>query len=321
MHGTVFDIQRFSLHDGPGIRTTVFLKGCSLRCFWCHNPESIRRPPEIEFYPERCIGCGACVALCEHGANTITDDGVVTYDPQQCTVCGECIDDCFANARVLVGRAWSVDEVMAEILQDRSFYGDEGGVTLSGGEPMLQADFTAALLARCRAEDIHTAIETAGHYPWSTLEPVLPLVDLVMMDLKHLDSERHRDGTGVPNTHILSTARHLATETDKPLLFRTPVIPTYNDAPEVIDRIAGFVRDLIAARAASCAVRGETPAPVRYQLLRFHQLAGDKYRGLGRANRARDLEPLSKAQMDALSQRAHAMIHAGDPSAIIPNAQ
>lgn len=316
MHGTVFDIQRFSLHDGPGIRTTVFLKGCSLRCFWCHNPESIRRPPEIEFYPERCIGCGACVALCRHGANRITDEGGIAYDPQQCTVCGECIDECFANARVLVGHEMSVDEVLAEILQDRSFYGDEGGVTISGGEPLLQPDFTAALLDRCKAEGIHTAIETAGHYPWSTLEAVLPAVDLVMMDLKHLDSARHREGTGVPNERILDTARRLAAETNKPLLFRTPVIPTYNDAPEDIDRIAGFVRYLIADRQARAAARGEAAQPIEYELLRFHQLAGDKYRGLGRTNRARALEPLSKTQMDALSRRAQVALCSGDPARI-----
>lgn len=296
MVGSVFDIQRFSLHDGPGIRTTVFLKGCNLRCFWCHNPESLRVQPEIEFYPERCIGCGACVSICQHDATSMTDDGIA-FRAAQCVACGECVSECFADARVLAGQRMHIDDVFDVILADRQFYADGGGVTLSGGEPLVQPDFSAALLQRCQAEGLHTAIETAGNYPWRVLERVLPHVDLVMMDLKHMDSQQHHAGTGVTNERILATARRLA-EHNIPLWFRTPVIPGYNAAPEDITAIARFVRELVMLRAAAVAVDAQ---PIRYELLRFHQLAGDKYRSLGREYRARDLKPLTKTQMDDLS--------------------
>src|SRR6266498_3270511 len=150
MDGVVFSIQRFSIHDGPGIRTTVFLKGCTLRCFWCHNPEGIRPKPDLQFYPDRCIGCNECVRACTHGATTLVNDTRI-YDRAKCVVCGACVETCYAGARVLTGKRMTVDEVVSEVLQDRAFYETSGGgVTLSGGEPIMQPDFSYALLERDR---------------------------------------------------------------------------------------------------------------------------------------------------------------------------
>ncbi|MBN1286339.1 MAG: glycyl-radical enzyme activating protein [Anaerolineae bacterium] len=296
MDGIVFDIQRFSIHDGPGIRTTVFFKGCSLRCFWCHNPESIRFKPEMQFFPDLCIGCGACLAACPNGARTLRD-GVGGYDRTRCRACGACAEVCFSGATVRIGREMAADQVVAEVLADRAFYQTSGGgVTLSGGEPVLQRDFAYAILARCKAEDIHTAIETAGNYPWDDLAALLPVTDMVMMDIKHLDPDRHRAATGVSNERILENARRLA-RTGKPVHFRVPVVPTVNDDPEAIGAIAAFVRALADLRA----VNGAREVPLSLELLAFHRLAADKYRSLALDYRAGRLEPPSKAQMAALA--------------------
>ena len=298
--GIVFNIQRFSVHDGPGIRTTVFLKGCTLHCFWCHNPEGLRLKPEIQFYPERCIGCGACLEACEHGAQVLNDDGVHIYVRENCVMCGKCVDNCFSGALELTGTTMTVDEVMAEVLADRAFYANSGGgVTLSGGEPLLQADFSRAILRRSKAEGLHTAIETCGNYAWSHLESLLPWVDLVMMDLKHMDPDVHREVTGVSNERILKIAKGLMS-TSKPVRFRTPVIPTVNDTPEAIGEIAAFVRRLSDLRIAHNAETGtDVPLPV-LGLLRFHRLAADKYRSLGLDYKASNLEAPSPAYMDEL---------------------
>jgi pyruvate formate lyase activating enzyme len=276
--GIIFDIQRFSVHDGPGIRTTVFLKGCSLRCFWCHNPEGIRPKPEIQFEPAKCIGCGECVLICPQGAQHL-DDGERRYNRDDCIVCGQCVETCYTRGLALVGKTMAVDEVLNEVLADRVFYRDSGGgVTLSGGEPVLQTDFVGALQARCQAEGIHTAIETAGYYPWDRLERLLPHIDLVMMDLKHMDSAQHRAATGAPNEQILDNARRLA-QTDTALIFRIPVIPTVNDTVEAVSAMARFVLELSAMRGA----------PLPLQLLPFHRLAEHKYTSLGRDYAARAL--------------------------------
>jgi pyruvate formate lyase activating enzyme len=278
--GIIFDIQRFSVHDGPGTRTTVFFKGCSLRCFWCHNPEGLRPQPEIQFEPERCIGCGECVLICPQGAQHLVD-GQRIYERDRCEVCGQCVDQCFANGLTLVGRRVTVEDIMAEVLPDRPFYHNSGGgVTLSGGEPVLQTAFVHDLLVRCQAEGLHTALETAGHYPWTRLEHLLPHVDLVMMDLKHMDPDRHRAATGASNAQILANARALAAS-GTPVIFRVPVIPTVNDSPAAIRTIAGFVRELADRRGA----------PLRLELLPFHRLAENKYTSLGLTYKARALPP------------------------------
>jgi pyruvate formate lyase activating enzyme len=303
MNGIIFNIQRFSVHDGPGIRTTVFLKGCSLHCFWCHNPEGIRPKPEIQFYPERCIGCRACAQVCRHGAH-IFEGGEHLYLREACVLCEACLDECFSGALELTGELVSVDEVMEDVLADRAFYERSGGgITLSGGEPLLQRAFTEALLRRGKAEGLHTAIETCGNYRWVELEGLLPWVDLVMMDLKHMDPEAHRAATGVSNERILAIAGALMS-TSKPVWFRTPVIPTVNDTPEAIGNIAAFVRHLSELRSARNACTGDDVPLPTLDLLRFHRLASDKYRSLGLEYKASDLEAPSETTMHDLRNLA-----------------
>jgi pyruvate formate lyase activating enzyme len=289
MRGTITEIQRFSVHDGPGIRTTVFFKGCNLRCFWCHNPETHAATPELQLYPERCIACGACLTACERGCHEQAN-GIRVFHRERCAACGRCADECFAEALVLVGREVSVDDVMAEVLADRPFYENSGGgITLSGGEPLLQAEFAEALLRACHAEGIHTAVETAAQLPWATIEPLLPLVDLVMLDIKALDEDVHRHATGAGNRRILENARRLG-ERGKPLIVRTPVIPGVNDSPEAIGAIAAFAATL--------------PSLLYYELLPFHPMAAGKYDSMERAYAARELPRPSAEQMEALSEAA-----------------
>lgn len=284
--GIVTNIQRFSIHDGPGIRTTVFVKGCNLRCFWCHNPEAIRPQPEIQFFPERCIGCQVCAETCVRAGHHFDEAGVHHYARSRCIGCGACAEICYAQALVLVGKRVSVDAVMAEIRADAAFYASSGGgVTVSGGEPLLQVEFTHDLLAACRAEGIHTAIETAANVAWERIAGLLPVVDLVMMDIKHMDSTVHRDATGVPNERILANARRLG-EQPQPLIVRTPIVPGVNDTPADVAAIADFVAGL--------------PNLLYYELLPYHPMAKSKYRSLDLDYRGEDLPTPSAAQMAEL---------------------
>jgi len=304
MTGIVFDIQRFSVHDGPGIRTTVFLKGCSLRCFWCHNPEGLHPRPEIRFFPDRCISCGECVIVCPQGAQAI-ENGTRVYRRERCQTCGRCVQTCYAGGLILVGQEMTVEQVVTEILRDRAFYETSGGgVTLSGGEPVLQRDFAQAILERCKAEGLHTAIETCGNCRWEDLSTLLAVTDLIMMDLKHMDPEKHRAVTAVSNKRILANARRLA-QTNKPIIFRVPVVPTVNDTPEEIDVIAAFVRRLADLRSEQ-GHHSDGCDDTSLELLPFHRLAGDKYRSLGLDYRARDLTQPSKEKMAQLAETARA---------------
>ncbi len=241
--GTVFDIQKFSIHDGPGIRTTVFLKGCPLRCVWCHNPESQHRAPQLSFNPERCIGCGFCFAHCEHSAH-VTVDGLHRIDRTRCVVCGACTEGCYPRALEIIGRRMSVDDVIADVLRDKPFYETSGGgMTVSGGEPFMQLDFTAALLERARAEGLHTCIETCGFAPSAHIERLRPLVDLWLYDLKETDNARHREVTGVPNDGILANLRHLH-DRGAAIVLRLPLVPGVNDSDDHFAAVAALVRDL-----------------------------------------------------------------------------
>lgn len=222
----VADIQRFSLHDGPGIRTTVFLKGCDLRCLWCQNPETVKRTPEMAIFAERCEGARWC-AVCPVDAITFTGSPRIDYD--RCTACGLCAQACPHGALRLVGRRMGVEELEHELLKDRSYFEDSGGgVTFSGGEPMLQAPFLALLLPRLSLEGIHIAMQTCGAFAWRRMEGLIGSLDLVHFDLKHMDRDTHRRVTGASNEHILSNFAKLA-DSDVVLVARMPVIPGLND--------------------------------------------------------------------------------------------
>ncbi|HHQ47418.1 MAG TPA: glycyl-radical enzyme activating protein, partial [Acidobacteria bacterium] len=254
----VFDVQRFCVHDGPGIRTVVFLKGCPLHCPWCQNPESIATGPEMAFYAERCMECMDCAAVCPRDAILA---GAERIDREACDACGLCAEACPGEALRLVGELRSVDDVLEELLRDEPYYrASGGGVTLSGGEPLLQARGAAELLARCRERGLHTVVETAGAVPWPALEEVLPLVDLFYYDLKTSAEELHRRLTGVSLEWVMDNARRLVGAGAR-VVFRTPVIPGHNDDPECVAGIASLLRELGAG-----AIR----------LLPYHRAGEDK---------------------------------------------
>lgn len=241
--GHVFDIKRYAIHDGPGIRTTVFFKGCPLRCRWCHNPESWKAWPELSLRIHRCIRCGRCTGVCRQEAISLLEGAPVT-DARKCTLCGECIAECPVSAREIIGRQTAAAEVMTEIRKDVVFYDESGGgATFSGGEPLMQPGFLLALLNQCRSEDIHTAVDTTCHAEAGLVRRVAEVANLFLCDVKHMDSDKHERHTGVRNELILDNVRMLA-EAGKPMFIRIPIIPGFNDDAENIERTARFVGSL-----------------------------------------------------------------------------
>ncbi len=247
MQGLIFNIQRFCIHDGPGIRTTVFFKGCNLRCAWCHNPESQSPYKETMFYEDKCVHCGGCENIPEDDTNFV----------------------CLNGARELCGKECSVDEVLAEVVKDKSFYeNSDGGVTFSGGECMLQIDFLLELLKICKEEKIHTAVDTAGHIPWADFEKIIPYTDLFLYDIKSMDTCIHKKYVGVGNELILDNLARLL-KSNASVCVRVPVIPAVNDTEEEMQKIRLFFE--------------ENGHPESFELMPYHAMGEGKYEALGKS--------------------------------------
>ncbi len=284
--GFTFNIQRFSTEDGPGIRTTAFLKGCPLRCAWCHNPEGLSPLPDLVWYDVRCVGARECMTTCPEGALTLTPEGL-RINRARCTLCGACAEACPAAALEVIGRSWDPAELVQELLKDQVFFETSGGgVTFSGGEPMMQADFLGQVLPRCQTSGLRVCLDTCGAVSWPRYEELMSWVDLVLFDLKLMDAERHKAATGVTNRAILDNARRLA-GLGVPMWIRTPVIPGYTADRDNILAIAGFIREAL-------------PAVERWDLLAYTNLGRPKYHRLDRRYALEGVPLLTRGEIEAL---------------------
>lgn len=282
----IFDIQHSSYHDGPGMRTVVFLKGCSLECFWCQNPESQNSRPQLMVYPDLCIGCRKCEHVCMESCHSFID-GSHIYQRNKCTGCGNCAENCYAGALVLSGSQIEEEDVLMEILKDLEFYQiSGGGVTLSGGEPLLQADACAALLKYLRQEGIHTLIETAGLVSWEAFEKILPFTDHFFYDVKLINPEKHKEFCGAPNEQILNNLVRLSEKTEK-ITVRMPIIPGVNDKEADMKELADFIQRKTRVR--------------EIRLIPFHRLGKGKYDALEMKYKAASLESPSVSRIKELS--------------------
>lgn len=279
-YGLLMDVKRFAVHDGPGIRTTLFLKGCSLKCIWCHNPEGIPAKPQLAYYEHKCISCGECVKLCPVRAHSIGPDGH-GFDRSKCVGCGACEAVCLGEALKHYGRKVSVEEAVKLAMEDADFYGTEGGVTISGGEPLLQIEFAKAFLSEMKKKGIHTAVDTCGNVPQEAYETVLPYTDMFLYDLKHITPEGHQKLTGKTNEMILSNIRFLSDQGAR-IEVRIPLVPGCNDDLDTLNGMAGFLASLHVEKV---------------KILPYHSLARSKYRALGMTDTMPDAESPSDERL------------------------
>ncbi|MBU0639295.1 MAG: glycyl-radical enzyme activating protein [Planctomycetes bacterium] len=292
MTGIIFDIKRYALHDGPGIRTTVFFQGCPLRCAWCQNPESWEAQPRLAVRADRCMRCGACLTVCPN-ADAAMSANPTAVDWARCLRCGACVEVCPSGARSRPGRPWSVSEVMAAVDKDRIFYDESGGgVTFSGGEPLMQSEFLLACLRAGRERDYHTAVDTCGYASPETIMTVAQWTDLFLYDLKLIDDRRHQKHLGVNNAVILDNLRRLA-DRGQALCIRVPLIPGINDDEENVAALAAFVESLT------------NQPPVH--LLPYHRIGGDKYARLGLPYTLAGVEPPTPERVAQVAARFSAL--------------
>jgi len=290
MDGFISKIQRYSTKDGPGIRSTVFAVGCNLCCKWCSNPELIGAGPKILYHAERCARCGACVAR-SGGAIRLGSEGC-TIDREKCTNLEECAAACFYNAYEHIGKTITAEDLAAALVRDKAFYDRSGGgVTFSGGEPALQAEFFRDVVALLKKSAIHTALDTAGHIPWESLAPLVEAVDLVLYDIKAFDNALHERYMGVGSRLILENARRIA-EMKKPMIVRMILAPGVNDGKEEIENRLAFIRDLGAQQL---------------DILKYHRLGAGKYKALGRQEPMGDTPEYSNEAADQVLQKARSM--------------
>ena len=259
--GRIFDIKHFAVHDGPGIRTTVFLKGCPLKCVWCHNPESISPKTQLSFLANKCVGCGKCASVCDQGVHVFDQSHKIIRE--NCIYCGKCEKACPVGALTIYGREVTVDDVMAEVLEDEDFYGEIGGVTLSGGECLAQADFCAEILSKVKMHGIHTAVDTCGFVKKEAIDKVAPFTDLFLYDMKAFDEDVHVKCTGVSNKIILENIKYIDS-LGKDIEVRIPYVPGYNS--DQIEKIAQFLAPLSSIKAV--------------KVLPYHNYAKSKYASL-----------------------------------------
>lgn len=275
MKGTIFEIKHFAVHDGPGIRTTVFLKGCPLKCLWCHNPEGISAKKQLEYIRHKCTNCGRCTAVCPTKAHALNAEHQHIFDRKKCINCGKCVSACFSGALSLYGKEVTTDEVMRDLLSDKDFYeSGNGGITLSGGECLMQAVFCAALLQKCKQNGLHTAVDTCGMVPRTALDLVIPYTDLFLYDIKAIDEDVHIACTGQSNKLILENLSYL-NEKKKAVEIRIPFVPHYNNGQ--IEKIGAFLQNLTNITGV--------------RVLPYHNYAGTKYNSLDMENTLPDTLP------------------------------
>lgn len=296
----IFNIQKCSIHDGVGLRTLVFFKGCPLHCYWCANPESQSYEKEIMEIPRKCINCGACQNVCPESAISLIN-GEFKIDRSSCKKCFKCIDICYAESKKLVGYELDVKSLFKEINKDLLFYQIHGGgVTFSGGEPLTQPEFLAEIAEMCKKNGINTSIETCGYGNYEKFKKALPFIDSMFIDIKHMDSSVHKELTGMGNEVILSNIKAISTH-DIPITIRTPVVPGYNDSAENIKAIASFIKEI--------------PNIKEYELLAYHGLGTSKYVSLGRTYALKDVMPPSDEQMMELVKLSNQTLRPYDKQA------